>query len=122
MGDYTTIDNEVFLLASPISLAPISAVDIIGLYIDSDPGVDQDEGGIYFDVSLGSPFNYNVSGSSLITGLSFSSLTPGTYTSSFGLDLTYIINDPNDAPAPASLGLLLIGLAGLYSARRKADR
>ena len=115
LGNYVpSVNNTMFTLASSIAFG--SGFNILGIYIDDDGS--SDDGGLLMDAAVTSAISYSVSGSAAVTGLSFSSLTVGTYTSNNAdeLDaLTYIIRDVSE---PAMLGLFGFGLAGLGIAFR----
>ena len=98
IGDYTHAEIQA-VLSTPILFAP--GISIVKLDIDHDNKPywpdDLDDFGLNFDFETAPGTNFEIDGVSVLTGLSFSDLIPGTYSvvsDSAGVGLgTLIINE-----------------------------
>ncbi|WP_081480835.1 PEP-CTERM sorting domain-containing protein [Rhodopirellula baltica] len=124
--------GSVFSLATPLQITGLDASNGNAAYIsvlssvrfDND-GVDTSDVDLVGDFSIGDGDTFLASGVSLVSGLSFADLNPGTYVTSggdasdFG-GLTLNVN-ASAVPEPSSCLLLSVGgmLSGLCVRRRK---
>ena len=80
IGDYTNVEANA-VLSTPIPFAP--GISIVELDIDHDNKPlwpdDPDDFGLIFDFDVTPGTSFEVDGVSALTGLSFNSLFPGTY-------------------------------------------
>lgn len=80
IGDYTDVETRA-VLSTPILFAP--GISIVELDIDHDNKPawpdDPDDFGLVFDLDVAPGTSFEIDGVSAVTGLSFSSLFPGTY-------------------------------------------
>jgi hypothetical protein len=80
IGDYTDVETDA-VLSAPILFAP--GIFIVELDIDHDnkPAFpdDPDDFGLIFDLAVAPGTSFEIDGVSPLTGLSFNSLFPGTY-------------------------------------------
>lgn len=128
IGDFvlpTGPNNQWFDLVDPIVFAP--GISIERFHVDHNPVPTLDDLRIGMSDFVVSGVNFNISGSSMIEGLTFSSLIPGTYADSTRPDVgivggvTLVIH-PYSVDEPASLALLGLGLGALLLSRRRRGR
>lgn len=118
-------NNLWFLLADPVSFA--TGVSIERFHVDYNPAPTLDDLRIGMTEFVRSGIDFNVSGSSLIEGLSFAELIPGTYASSNRPDVGIVggvslVVHPRSVDEPGSLALLSLGLVALVLCRRRSKR
>lgn len=128
IGDFvfdTGPDNSWFDLANPVQFA--DGFNLERVHVDYNPDPDFDD--LRFGLSAFVPtrIDYNIQGSSLVSGLAFSSLIPGSYGASQHPDVNIVggvslLVTPLSVPEPASIALFAIGLIALTLSRRRRSQ
>lgn len=118
-------DNSWFDLANPVQFADGFNLERIHIDYNPDPLFDDLRFGL--SAFVPSRIDYNVQGSSLVSGLAFSSLIPGSYGASQHADVNIVggvslVVTPLSVPEPASIALFAIGLVALTLSRRRRSR
>jgi len=130
-GNFATINSGLYVLANPVAFVPGIEILWLGLDDDSANPNPSDDFGVIFSGVVPNGTNYSVDGESVLNGLLFSTLIPGSYlpqsTNGFPSgNFRLVIADSQAVPVPATLALTALGLAGIGLARRKkagsADR
>lgn len=125
IGDFvlpTGPNNSWFNLANPVVFA--SGVTIERFHVDHNPAPTLDDLRIGMSSFVGSGISFAVNGSSLIEGLAFSSLIPGTYGESNRPDNAIVggvslIVHPYEVDEPATFALIGLGFGALLWQRRR---
>lgn len=115
-------NNSWFNLADPVIFA--SGVTIERFHVDHNPAPTLDDLRIGMSSFVGSGISFAVNGSSLIEGLAFSSLIPGTYADSNRPDNAIVggvslVVHPYSVDEPATFALIGMGFAALVWQRRR---
>jgi len=131
----TAFNNQVFNLSSNLTITGTDAGNGGAAFTSTISAIRLNSGGNNLsDVNLNGNFSiqtgdtFLATGTATVTGLLFSSLVPGTYTSSssagdaaeFG-GVTLNINMSN-VPEPASLAMMLVACCGAIGIRRRRQR
>lgn len=128
IGDFvlaTGPDNQWFDLADPVAFA--SGLTIERFHVDHNPVPMLDDLRIGMSDFVVSGIDFDVSGASLIEGLDFATLIPGSYSDSTRPDVgivggVSVIVHPQRVDEPAALGLMSLGLFALVLSRRRSRR
>ncbi len=128
IGDFvldTGPDNAWFDLANPVQFA--DGFNLERIHIDYNPDPDFDDLRFALSAFVPTQIDYNIQGSSLVSGLAFSSLIPGSYGSSQHPDVNIVggvslLVTPLSVPEPASIALFSIGLIALAFSRRRRSQ
>lgn len=123
-GNFATIDSGLYVLANPVAFVPGIEILWLGLDDDSANPNPSDDFGVIFSGVVPNGTNYSVDGESVLNGMLFSTLMPGSYlpqiTNGFPSgDFRLVIADSQAVPVPATLALFALGLAGIGLKRKQ---
>ncbi|MCR9278266.1 MAG: PEP-CTERM sorting domain-containing protein [Pseudomonadaceae bacterium] len=128
IGDFvlpTGPDNSWFDLANPVEFA--DGFNLERVHIDYNPDSQFDDLRLGLSDFVPTRIDYDIQGSSLVSGLAFSSLIPGSYGASQHPDVNIVgglslVVTPLSVPEPASIALFTIGLVALTLSRRRRSQ
>lgn len=128
IGDFvldTGPDNSWFDLANPVQFA--DGFNLERIHIDHNPDPLFDDLRLGLSGFVPSRIDYSIQGSSLVSGLAFSSLIPGSYGASQHPDVDIVggvslVVTPLSVPEPASIALFAVGIVALTLSRRRRNR
>lgn len=118
LGDYVTVDLTMAAILPEVEIAPGISISAMTVDDDSAQVTPDDDLTLFLNQTVAAGTAYSVDESAFVSGISFSSLNPGTYVPEFGFgafsDVTLRVVP---VPAAAVLFCSAFGLVGL--ARRK---